>query len=45
MGEEALLSMEIAARITLEDNKADTYLDEFETNGIINLRVNPEIVH
>jgi len=44
IGEDAFLKMEPAERITLEDNRADRYFDEFESNGIINIRVNPEIV-
>ena len=44
IGEDAFLEMEPVERITLEDNRADRYFDEFESNGIINIRVNPEIV-
>lgn len=45
MGEEAFLAMDEADRMTLADNKADIYLDEFEANGLMNLKVNPEIIH
>lgn len=45
MGEETFISMNEADRMVLEDNKADMYLDEFEINGIMNLRVSHEIIH
>ena len=44
IGSEAFIELDPVDRINMEDKKVDNYLNEFETNGIVNLRVNPERV-
>lgn len=44
-GADTFLAMDPVDRMTMEDNKVDEYLDEFEVNGLDNLRVNPGMVH
>lgn len=45
LGSEAFLETDPADRLTMEDKHAEKYLDEFEANGIMNLRIIPGMVH
>lgn len=45
LGPDAFLETEPAERMTMEDKHADKYLDEFEANGIMNLRITSGLVH
>lgn len=45
IGPENFMAMELMDRMAKEDEKVDGYLNEFEENGIMNLRVNPGLAH